>query len=187
MKRLFLSVVLLACLSPIANAEIEKLANVCESGVCFNWWPKLSVIEGWHQDKEQSFSMLANAQAPSGFTFSNAETVIYAIALYKPREPDLKTLQQLIDNDINKFKTDYKGVDIKEVKSIDSSDGKLFKSLIFIPSESGNWEQVSYAEEDDFYLIFTISSRSKKGFDNSIGVYKRFINTYKASSSLSDK
>ena len=187
MKRLFLGILLLASLPHIAHAEIEKLANVCESGICFNWWPKLSDIEGWHQDKEYSFSIQANAQVPRGFTFSNAETVIYAIALYKPREPDVKTLQQLIENDINKFKTDYKGVDVKDTKPITSSDGKLFKSFTFFPGESGNWEQVSYAEEDDFYLIFTISSRSKKGFDNSVGDYKKFINTYKASSNLSDK
>ena len=184
MKRLFLGILFLASLPQIAHSEIKKIATTCEITICFHWWPKLSAVEGWHQDKEQSFSLQANAQVPSGFTFSNAETVIYAIALYKPREPELNSIEQLIENDINKFKTDYKGVDIKEVKPIVSIDGKSFKSLTFFPAKSGNWEQVSYAEEDDFYLIFTISSRSKKGFDNSVSDYKKFINTYNATSNL---
>lgn len=34
-----LSLLLLACVS--ARADIEKIATPCETGFCFQWWPKL--------------------------------------------------------------------------------------------------------------------------------------------------
>lgn len=187
MKRLFLGILLLASLPQIAHAEIEKLANVCDSGICFHWWPKLAPVKGWHQDKDGSFNFAANTQAPDGFSFANAETVIYAKAIYKPREPEVKSLQNLIENDISQFKSDNSDIEVKNVKSLVTSDGQSLRSITFFPAKEGNWEQVSYGEEGVFYLIFTISSRSKKDFDKSIGDYKKFINTYKAISSLADK
>jgi len=81
---------------PQSFAEIQKFANPCDQGICFSWWPKLPRVAGWHQDQDQSYNYKINAQAPDGRTFANAETVIYANAIYKPRVPESKTLQDLI-------------------------------------------------------------------------------------------
>jgi hypothetical protein len=173
--------ILVFSLSAIAHAEIEKLATTCETAICFHWWPKLPAIDGWHQDQDQSFNIGANAQAPNGFTFSNAETVIYAKAIYKPRAPKLTSLQSLIDSDISEFKSEDKTIEVKDSTPISTGDGASLKSFTFFPAKQGNWEQVTYGEENDFYLIFTISSRSKQGFDKSFNDYKKFINDYKIS------
>ena len=43
----------------------------------------------------------------------------------------------------------------------------------------GNWERVSYGEKGDFYLIFTVSSRTEQGYKVALSAYKQFVNGYK--------
>jgi hypothetical protein len=97
MKRLLVVLVLVS--TPVC-AEIEKRAVPCDATerICFYWWPRLPQAAGWHQDLDHSYMYSANAVAPDGFTFANAETVIYAKALYKPRSPGTKSLGQLTNN-----------------------------------------------------------------------------------------
>jgi hypothetical protein len=169
----------LLLISATTHAEMEQIATSCEREFCFYWWPKLPEVKGWHHDHDQSLSYGINAQAPDGYTFANAKTVIYAKAPYKPRMPETKTLEMLISDDKRQFLLDYPGIQIKEVKSLITADGQVLRSFAFSPKTKGNWEQVSYGEEDDFYLIFTISSRSKEAFAAMYPDYKRFINNYK--------
>lgn len=164
-----------------AQAEIEKIAIPAEKGFSFYWWPKLAPPEGWHQDREHSFYYSANALAPDGFTFKNAQSVMYARAIYKPREPNLKSLDALIENDKKDFEANVPGVEIREVTALSTADGQKLRSFTFFPTSKGNWERVSYGEEGDFYLIFTISSRSLAGFNTAIASYEKLVLGYQES------
>jgi len=44
---------------------------------------------------------------------------------------------------------------------------------------------MSYGEEGDFYLIFVISSRTKKGFQGALKDYENFIHLYKENNDIS--
>ncbi|MGC4024626.1 MAG: hypothetical protein QM744_05385 [Mesorhizobium sp.] len=143
------------------------------------WWPKLEIPKGWHQDKEQSYHYGSKALAPDGYTFANAESVIYARAQYKPRIPNIKPLDQFIEDDKKNILESSSGIEIKEVNSLATADGTQLRSLSFIPENNGNWEHVSYAEEGDFYLIFTLSSRSQRDYEKSIATYESIIRNYK--------
>jgi len=165
--------------SAAANAEIEKLAVPCGQQICFYWWPKLAAVKGWHHDREHSFYYSANAQAPDGTTFADAESVIYAKALYKPRIPETKSLEDLIDRDKKAFLSRDPHIVYAEAEPPVTSDGRTLKSFTFFPGKAGSWEQVSYGEEDDFYLIFTVSSRTKEGFAKAAEDYRTFIRQYK--------
>ena len=164
-----------------AHAEIEKIAIPAEKGFSFYWWPKLAPPEGWHQDREHSFYYSANALAPDGFTFKNAQSVMYVRAIYKPREPNLKSLDALIENDKKDFEANVPGVEIREVTALSTADGQKLRSFTFFPTSKGNWERVSYGEEGDFYLIFTISSRSLAGFNKTVASYEKLIVGYQES------
>jgi hypothetical protein len=163
----------------IAFAEIEKVGQVCETGICLAWWPKLVPAKGWHHEPRWSFANGINIQVPDGFTFSNAETVIYAKAAYKPRIPETTSLEMFIQSDKDDFLKRDPGILIVEVTPLKTADGKTLRSFTFFPKSKGNWEQVSYGEEGDFYLIFTISSRSRTGFLDSFEIYEQYINHYK--------
>jgi len=162
-----------------AHAEVEKIAIPSEKGVSFYWWPKLALVDGWHQDREHSFFYTANALAPDGFTFKNAESVMYARALYKPRTPEIKSIEALIENDRKDFEANVPGVAIQEVAPLSTADGQKLRSFTFFPTKSGNWERVSYGEEGEFFLLFTISSRSLSGFNSAVVAYEKLIAAYK--------
>lgn len=174
-----LFVLLLLLFASSARAEIEKLALTCEQGICMYWWPKLPAVKGWHHDREHSFTYSANAQAPDGYSFADAESVIYAKAVYKAREPETKSLAMLIKNDKKEFLSRDPRLVISEVESLLTSDGKSMKSYTFFPKEKGNWERVTYGEEGDFYLIFTLSLRSKEAYQRALNAYEQFVNGYR--------
>jgi hypothetical protein len=163
----------------VTCGEIEKIAVPAEKGFSMHWWPKLSPLGGWHQDRDHSFLYSVNALAPDGFTFKNAETVMYAKAIYKPREPNIKSLKTLIEKDKKDFKANVPGVSIKQTGSLSTADGQRLSSFTFFPANTGNWERASYGEEGEFYLIFTLSSRSKSGFDSAAQAYEKLISSYK--------
>ena len=174
------AIISLSLISLLCSAEIYKVAipdGSCGT-ICFYWWPVLPKVDGWEQDMPSSYHYGVNAQAPSGESFAAAESVIYAKALYKPRMPEIKSLEQLIKNDQREFKKHSK-LTITQVDSINTSDGKEFKSFRFFPKGSGNYERVSYGEEGEFYLVFTLSSRSEKGYKSSMPAYIQFISQYR--------
>lgn len=179
MKILVNLIVLVFVFSVSANAEIEKIAVPCEGKLCFYWWPELTAVQGWHQDREHSYMNGANAQAPDGFTFGNAEAVVYAKALYKPRIPKTESLEMLIKDDKEQFLSRDPNIMVSEVNPLITGDGQVLKSFTFFPKGEGNWEQVSYGEEGEFYLVFAVSSRTKDGFTKVLGAYKQFISQYK--------
>ena len=164
---------------PTVFAEIEKIAVPGEKGISFYWWPRLRAVEGWHQDREHSFQYGVNAFAPNGFTFATAETVMYARAIYKPRELEVKSLEMLIENDKKEFLVNTPGILIEEVDSLTTAEGKRLRSFTFFPKRKGNWERVSYGEEGDFFLIFTLSSRSSNGYKRAASTYKKLLWQYR--------
>ena len=179
MKILVNSIIILLVFSVSASGEIEKIAVPCDGKISFYWWPQLAPIQGWHQDREHSYMVGANAQAPDGFTFGNAEAVIYAKALYKPRIPETESLEALIKEDKEQFLSRDPNITVSEVEPLLTGDGQVLKSFAFFPKGEGNLEQVSYGEEGDFYLVFAVSSRTKQGFTKALGAYKQFLSQYK--------
>jgi hypothetical protein len=85
----------------------------------------------------------------------------------------------LLSDDKERFLRDVPGVKISEAKKIKTADGKELTSFTFFPSGDGNWERVSYGEEGEFYLIFTVSSRTKKGYESSLPAYEAMLRGYK--------
>jgi hypothetical protein len=173
-------ITLVLLLALAVQADIEKTAIVCNTGICFYWWPKLPPVPGWHQDKEQSLNYGANALAPNGSSFVDAEAVMYAVAVYKPRDPEDKSLAMFIAGDKEHSLSSNPNVVITQVSDLVNGDGAKLPSFTFFPKSNGNWEQVSYGEEGDFYLTFALSARSKKAFDKMQSTYRDLIAHYKA-------
>ncbi|MGO9137245.1 MAG: hypothetical protein ACLP9S_04590 [Syntrophales bacterium] len=180
MRRLMTITFVFFLLFPIPlNAEIEKVAQLCKEEICFYWWPKLTSVKGWHHERGPSNVNAINVQVPDGFSFSDAETVIYAKAIYKPRSPETTSLEMLIKDDKEIFLSRDSSIIVSEVEPLKTADGKLLRSFTFFPKSRGNWERVSYGEEGDFYLIFTMSSRTNEGYAKALETYRQYINQYR--------
>ncbi len=166
-----------ACLllvSAASSAEIEKNSRMGEKGMNLYWWPKLSTAPGWVQDKESSYANSMNILVPKGLTFSNAPTVIYGRASFRPG----KTLA--------KFIADDRAEALKEIseKSADAgpvliANGQKVKSVEFTPTKKGNWERVAYLSEGEYICIFTLSSRTQKDYMAKLPVFLSVLKKYK--------
>jgi len=162
-----------------ASAEMQKIATVCnQKGICLHWWPVLPEIEGWSHDRGASLQLGVNAQVPVGGTFVDAEAIIYAKGSYKPRIPNTKSVADFIENDKKDFLSSTPDLEIAEVKPLITKDGQSLRSFMFTPGSKGQWERVSYGEEDDFFLSFVVSAKSKDGLDRVMKDYIRFIERY---------
>lgn len=163
-----------------ARAEIVKMAVPDTSGLKLFWWPKLPVLAGWHQDPGASQAYSVNALVPDGQSFSDADTVMLGKANYKPSTPAIKTVQQLVDDDIKVTTQQASGVQVHKAADIADADGKSFTVYDFAPAAAtgGVWEAVAYGEEGDYFLIFMTSARSKAGFDKNLPVFEQLVKTY---------
>lgn len=176
MGPILLALVLLA--PTLLRAKIDKEAVPSKTGLQLYWWPDLAAVKGWHHDEKASRYYAVNAEVPDGATFSNAEAVIYAKAMYKPRTPETKSLAMLIQQDRQTFLSHDPGLQVTEIPPLKTADGKILKTYTFFPEKKGNWEEVAYGEEDDFYILFVLSARSKEGFDKALGAYEEFVSKY---------
>ena len=176
---LIAAVIAIALVAPAAaHARIEKNATLTKTGIRLFWWPALGTVKGWHHDSDASYLGSINAEVPDGFTFSNAEAVIYAKAIYKPRQPETKTLAMLIKEDQAEFLDHDRTMEITQVSPLKTADGRTLETYTFFPREKGEWEEVSYGEEGDYYLVFVISSQTKTGFEKALPAFKEFIGEY---------
>jgi hypothetical protein len=179
MYRLLAFAIVLVAASATASAEIEKVAVPTDNGLTLHWWPKLPDVAGWHFDRDASYHYGFAAWAPDNFTFADAETVIYARAIYKPRDPETKSLDVLIERDKQHFLAKSPGIRIEPAPSLPTADGRNFRSLSFAPSGNGNWERAGYGEEGDYFLVFIVSSRSQSGYQAAKATFETFIARYK--------
>ena len=173
----------LALASP-AFAGVEKLASISDQGICPYWRPIVPALEGWVRDNEAEDC----ARAPNGIsvlvrpgqTFENAPAIIYARAMYKPTLPKkAKSLKQFIRNDMAAFKQDFPDFAIDKLPAIQDGDGKRLPCYAFRSEREGYWELVAYGEEGDYYLIFTLSGKTKSARDAARRDFERFVSLYK--------
>src|ERR1700722_1628777 len=183
MRPVFLSVPLLLFAS-VAGADVEKFAQPSDSRLNLVWWPKVEAPNGWHFDEQASYQNAFKAMAPDGFDFSNAETVLYAKADFKPRFPEAKTIDALIERDIADFRASDVGAIVTKEKAVSTADGNRFKVVSFVPKVKGNWEQVAYGDEGEDYILFVVSSRTHSGLSSAMPAFRALVSHYLASSPI---
>jgi len=168
----------LLSLTVLANAEIEKGGNLCDSGVCVYWWPRLPPVTGWHQDMEVSRRQGVNALAPDGSTFNEAETVMYGTAATKAGS-EAANLEEFIAADMKGFAEHQPGSLVTEVAPLTTGDGLKLRSFTFFPKREGNWERVAFGEEGEYFLVFTVSSRTQAGYEKALPIFAAMLKGYK--------
>jgi hypothetical protein len=171
----FTLMILALALSGTAGADVEKIAEPTETGIRFMWWPKVEAPKGWQFDEGASHRYAFKAFVPHGSTFSDAEAVIYAKANFKPRTPEVTSVEALVAQDIAgsaEATAERKGVLL-------SGDGKAFQLVAFVPKNAGDWEYVAYGEEPEYFILFTLSSHTKDGLARALPDFRSLVASYK--------
>jgi hypothetical protein len=109
------------------SAEIFKLAIPSDQGLQFYWWPRLQVPDGWVHDEGASRATGSNMLVPKGQSFAQAPAVMYGEALYKPRVPETRSLDQLISDDKRKFQAHVPGLLILPLPALKNGDGRSLR------------------------------------------------------------
>ena len=164
------------------SADIFKLAIPSDQGIKLYWWPQLQVPDGWMHDEGASRSTGSNMLVPKGQSFPQAPAVMYGEALYKPRIPETRSLDQLISDDKRKFQNDLPGIVILPLPALKNGDGRSLRCFSYSPPQKdgkGSWEWTAYSEESDFYLIFVISANSQAALNTALPSFRWLIATYK--------
>lgn len=178
MKLLPLMLILLAAgaaatepLKPFIPAEPEMKAF---------WWPVYIDNSGARQEKLYGLPLGEYPTAQDGSLLSNIETVIYARALYKPRLRGITSLEALIESEQAEFRRRNPEVSVEELETVSGSDGKPLRSFAYLPKRRGDWERVTYSEEGEFYLLFTLRSKSQQRYQQDMESYLSYIRQYRS-------
>jgi hypothetical protein len=177
MRRVFLAIIL--CVGAVAaQAEIVKTADIdCHGRICFHWWPKLAPLPGWHADENVNRRYGFNALIPDGASWSGADTIMYARAVYRESRPDIALLDAFIASDKKSF-ADEKGTLIADAAPVTTGDGAKLRSATYFRVDHKTWERVSYGEEGDYFLLFVVSSFSETAYEKRQADYEQMIRTY---------
>ena len=163
-----------------ARAAIESVVVDTPQGKVERWWPKVQAPKGWHQDRGNSINYHMNAFAPEGESFASAEAVIYARAIRTSTDSNLRNLDEFMTRERATFLARSPNYDIRDGKPIVTRGGLSLKTRVFTPKDGqGNWERVAYAEENDFYVIFVASARSKKALDAIARPFEHVVRQYR--------
>jgi len=179
-RRLRLTGMLAAVLWPLATlGAVEKREVDCGLQMCPYWVPVVAAPTGWHFDKDGGTDYGFNALAPDGATFDDAEVVMYASADQKTQLTEFPSLQQLIAHDTHESDTDYPQISVTRAAPIASADGKPLASVQLAPHGAGNWERISYLEDETYYYRFTLSARSEAALKSAMDAYEAMVRSFR--------
>jgi len=177
-KRITILVLALAAALPAA-AVVEIVETPSSAGPVKQWWPRITPPKGWEHDREHSLAYGINAMAPAGKSFGDAETVMYGKAMYRPRELELRNVDMLIERDRRKALKDDPPRKSAKGASLKTADGTSLKTVTYEPARGeGNWERVAYGQEGDYFILFAVSSRTKKGLNSARAAFERMVKGY---------
>ncbi len=131
-----------------------------------------------------SYQYSINALSPGDSTFANSETVMYGKAAYKARLPTFSSIDEFIKFDHANFRASQPSLAIVDKGNAVTASNIALKLFQFSPTTpEGNWEIVAYGEETDsdgneYYLTFTLSSRSQNGLKDALPTYRNMLAKY---------
>lgn len=168
-----LALALFAALMPLtARAEVEKVEMKCEKGPCVKWFPKVTPPRAWHYDEDESAEQGVKVFAPDDM---HSDMRIYTYAIQKADKPALHTLDDVIAHE----KENYKEGRVMEGKPLSTLDGKKLRTFLYATKDEIRWDQASYGEEGQFYVVFAITTTGLYELNRYVNDYNSFVGSYR--------
>jgi len=174
--RLLLVFILTCSVFPV-GAETEGFAYQCESSTCFWRRPIVDPPPGWVRDEESGAHFKFNAFVRKGESFTDADAVMYALAVYKKNAAP--TLAEHINQRKERHQKANPTAPISKPQVMRNADGKQLTAIASTPATpKGDWETVAFDEEGDYYLVFALSARSKAAHDKARDALTALVRGY---------
>jgi len=133
--------------------------------------------KGWIVDRETGQQIgTCCVYYPMGATWDDAETVMYPNIATKG--PGQKTLAELMDSDLSEFRDHNPGMAYEDGDDIPLKNHRSAKLRYFYHVNRGSSEAVAYIDEPKIVALVVVSSRTKKGLDESIPLLRSALQTY---------
>ena len=165
-----------------ANSAVAEVEMVNEPGdrPHPHWWARVIPPAGWQQDEGASLHYDVRAIVPTGGKFDGAPTVMYTKTVLKQIDPKIKTLDAFIQKDQMALRAGATSLAIEKAPALPAAKGAPLPSFLLHPiTGEGPWERVAYAEEGNFWLIFTLSAHEKKEYESALPAFEALVKSYR--------
>jgi hypothetical protein len=112
---------------------------------------------------------------PKG-SWDTAETIMYPNIVTKG--PGKRTLRELMDSDLAKFRADNPGMSYVDGEDIRLKNDRIAKMRYFHGVNNGSLEAVAYIDEKKIIALVVVSSKTEKGLNDSIPLLRAVLQTY---------
>lgn len=92
--------------------------------------------------------------------------------------PGQKTLAELMDSDLSEFRDHNPGMSHEDGQDIPLKNHRTAKLRYFYHVNEGSSEAVAYIDEPKIVALVVVSSRTRKGLDESIPLLRSALQTY---------
>jgi hypothetical protein len=137
-------------------------------------------IEGpksWIADRDTGKRMgICCVFYPEGSNFDDAETVIYPnIATKGPGQANLK---EFMESDLTEFRDHNSGMTYEDAADVSLKNKRVAKLRYFHGVNKGSSEAIAYIDEDKIIAVIVISSKTQKGLDGAMPLFRSMLQTY---------
>jgi hypothetical protein len=168
------TILLILVLSRLAIGQDAKTGIIYGKNHAFS----LTAPKGWVLDNKSGVSQGLHAVFyEEGQSWKDAVTVMYANTASLENDAH-KTLDQLIEYDLNNFKKQYPGIIITDGKDVLIDDKILAKVKYLSGQTYGNYEAMAYINAGKTGVMIIMTSRTKEGFENSLTAFEALIKSY---------
>lgn len=138
----------------------------------------LSAPDGWLLDNKSGVGQGLHAVFyKKGFTWSNAEVVMYANTSSFDNK-NHKTLNDLITYDVNTFKKNYSDILITDAPDIAIKVDLIAKVKYLSGKSYGNFEAIAYIDAGKNGVLVVVSSKTKEGLTSSLSAFENLVKSY---------
>ena len=113
---------------------------------------------------------------PRGTTWDNAETVMYPNIATKGTGQ--QTLKEFMDSDLARFREHNPGMRYEDLQDIALQRKRIARVRLFHGVNRGSSEAVAYVDEEKIVALFVMSSRTEKGFNESMPLFRSAVESY---------
>jgi len=113
---------------------------------------------------------------PQGSTWDNAETVMYPNIATKRQGQ--QSLAEFMKSDLDEFRKHDPGMTWEDAEDVPLKNNRVAKVRLFYGVNRGSSEAVAYVDEEKVIALVVLSSKSRKGLNQSIPLLRSALQTY---------